>query len=335
MKKILSQLIAVVMSVSVLGAIPVSAEYADSAVVSKEENGIVCSFFTYFLDLFNISFAADSEKEAVQEEIIDQKYINELVSEGVIEVSLNREGRLGTIIGKFTDKTVDSPETAASVLNSASSLFGRNFHADVQDISAEQDGDEVFYRYSPTVNGIPVSGSQIIISAKNGEVTGLHSTYNSVIEDMELGDPITADEAIKIACYDLFCVQNLSEIVDMLAEKSELPRERVIGILYESLSVDAHLEISDARRDPKLTWVVTLEKNNVNDYDENFEYDDDEYLEIVLTDNDFVYEDEIVYTGINIVYYYVKYFSIYYEYTIYACGENAGEFLYIDDGVEE
>ncbi len=264
-----------------------------------------------------ISVVVDDKDDVVlpdlNTDVIDLGYIEDLIYADMIDVIQNQNGDIRTIDGKFTNKIVNSPEDAVWVLNAASSLFGSRFHADATNISVNQNGEEVFYRYTPIINGISVSGSQIIISTKNGEVTGLFSTYNNAIESITLAYQITSTEAIDVACDNLFF--QYSELIDLLANNSGLSKEEVIDILYDSLKVNCSPEISfDWQDNPILTWVITL-------------------------DNDYIFDDENenFYVDLEDIYDYGKYMleGVHYEYYIYANGENAGNILYIDDGNDD
>ena len=128
-----------------------------------------------------------------------------LQEEGKISYTLNDDGLSPrTIEGRFTDKKVSSASDAAAVLNEASSLFDsyidangnkvtKPFDAKPEEIVKQtplSDGKEgsglAFYRYCPKKDGIPVVGSQVILSCDpNGNVTGLMNAYDNEFNSLE------------------------------------------------------------------------------------------------------------------------------------------------------
>lgn len=123
----------------------------------------------------------------LDDDIIDFGDIETLLSDGIIDVIFDDNGAICVINGKFTDRKVNSAESAAEVLNAASSLFGDGFNADaenitVQTINTGSNNQESFYRYTPMIDGIPALGSQIIISTDSSDnVSGLFSSYVDTI----------------------------------------------------------------------------------------------------------------------------------------------------------
>jgi Zn-dependent metalloprotease len=136
---------------------------------------------------------------------IDFNDIEDLISAGMVEVIQNEFGDLRVIDGTFTSEIVNSENDAANLLNNIAGLFGGSLKVDPSAITSQSlyetsSGVKHFYKYSPSVNGIPVLGNQIIIpTANNGQVTGLFSTYNSEISKVNTTEDIDYNQAEAIA----------------------------------------------------------------------------------------------------------------------------------------
>lgn len=253
----------------------------------------------------------ETEPAVSEPDTIGVQYINNLFYSGDIDVIWNGNGSIGTITGKFTDKTVTSAEDAAELLNSMSALFGSNFHAEALNFSVQEYDTETIYRYSPTVNGAAVSGHQIVLSVTGGEVTYLASTYDSFIESVCTEFEMTGEEAEKTAVSHLLKLNE--EFIEALSEESGLPSEEVTDILLDALEIRTEAVITEIpQEEPRLMWSVWLTAKYM--YEDNG--DVDEYC-----DWDDIYD-------------YGKYMWSYLSSTYYigANGDGAGEILYIDNG---
>lgn len=101
---------------------------------------------------------------------------------------------------------VQDADGAETFLNELSDQFGEHFSAKngtftVQSISDETLGERNFYCYSPMIDGIPVVGSQIILSVdQSGIVTDLISSYNDAIYEVDLSPVLSIEEVEEIVC---------------------------------------------------------------------------------------------------------------------------------------
>lgn len=192
---------------------------------------------------------------------IDLGYIEDLIAVNQIEVNFDENSQVRAIDGKFTNKPLNSAEDAAAILNCAHTLFGDNFHADAEDIEVQTNEDETFYRYTPSVNGVAAPGSQIIISAKDGEVTGLTSSYKKATETMNTTPAISSEEAVNVAFESLFA--EYPEYVSAVVEASGLTEDEVKEIFKNSFEVTAVTSIiPTANMQQTLIWQVKLVNNN-------------------------------------------------------------------------
>ena len=243
---------------------------------------------------------------------IDIQDINNMIYSGNIEVTRDGKGMIRAISGKFTDKTVTSAEDAAELLNSMSTLFGDAFHADASDFTVQDYDTETVYRYSPTVNSVSVAGSQIVLSVSGGEVTYLSNTYDSRIESVCTELTVDGDEAENIAVGYLF--ESRERLIDNLAEEAGVSIEEVTDILLDALEIRTEAVITEiSQEEPRLMWSVLL----TGKYQFEDNGDDEEYCDW------------------NDIYDYGKYMwsALSSKYYICANGDEAGEILYIDDGM--
>lgn len=265
-----------------------------------------------------VSIVVDDEEDVILPDlntnVIDLGYIEDLIFAGMIDVIQDNDGKIRAIDGKFTNKTVNSKEDIVWILNAASTLFGERFSVSNSNISVRQYENEYIYRYSPQINGIPVDGSEIVIFVKNGEVTGLFSTYDNLIEKVNVVSQISDEEAYEITCNYFF--STISNIIGSLVAESGLSEEEVIKILRDSLTFNSRQIIYiNYESAPELAWEVSF-KN--------------EYLFEDTGDGEFNIDFDDIYD-------YGKYIlsSIHYTYYIKANENNAGEIVYIDDGICE
>lgn len=241
---------------------------------------------------------------------IDLGYIEKLISSGLITANFDENSVVRAIDGKFTNKPLNSAEDAADILNCARTLFGNQFSADSTNITVQTAGDQIYYRLSATLNGVPVLGSQVILSAKDGEVTGLFNTYKKNAEGIDTIATITEDVAIETVYDDIFTTY--SSQVDAVVEYSGLTRNEVLEVFRASFTITPILVVCTNDTTPLLTWLIEIVNDN-NNYDE-----EDEEIEIDYTDiNDY---GKYLFNFINRQYY------------IQANGQNAGNIIRINNG---
>lgn len=214
----------------------------------------------------------------LNDEIIDLGDITELISQGTIEVIFDDNGDIRTIEGQFTNQKVETIQDASAVLNAASSLFGSGFHASPSEIAAQtvegnaDADDEHFFRYSPTVNGIPVLGSQIVLSTdENGNVTGLHSAYHDRILSVDTNAEITPAEAEDAAVGALMGSEPIQALISEYSSKLSRPADELEQELETALRQNASIPqlmvyAVDNNEAPALVYEVTLSDTSFSVY---------------------------------------------------------------------
>lgn len=204
-------------------------------------------------------------QDNLEDDIIDLGDIENLISDGLIEVIYGENGDIRIIDGPFTDKEVTSVEDAAEILNLASSLFGDEFYADAEDITWQNVGEnteeeEYFYRFAPAINGIMVLGSQIILSTDgDGSVTGLFSTFDEDIYDVDFTADITSDAATAVAISQVMAQEDVRDFLENLPDYTE-NSETILATFEATLSAETTLMIYAADNDtkPVLVYAVTV-----------------------------------------------------------------------------
>ncbi|BBZ67931.1 hypothetical protein MINS_33600 [Mycolicibacterium insubricum] len=165
-----------------------------------------------------------------------------------VNVTLRDDGSVHVIDGTFTDETVTSNEDAARVLNQLAPVLGASDgFASAGDITVSRAG-QTYYRLSPTVNGVPVQGSQVIlVTDRDGTVTGVFNYYDPRVADVDVTPNARMDQPFEV-------VEAVGRA--MLSSPSGLA---LLPSLVLS-PVDRQLVIYDLDPDapPRLAWRVTV-----------------------------------------------------------------------------
>lgn len=202
----------------------------------------------------------------LNDDIIDRGDIEILSEEGIIDVEYDEKGRPVAIDGEFSDNTILSKEDASDVLNSANSLFGNGFFCSTSDISLQTIEDntekmESFYRFSPSINGIPVLGSQIIISTdNNGKITGLLNSYDSRIENINTNSVISIKEAESIAVNQMINDETVNNFLGEIEKRSSQDYDEIVEQFKSELNITTELIILalGEEKEPELVYAVTI-----------------------------------------------------------------------------
>lgn len=253
---------------SLTNVIPSNSSVTFSFTGSKDAGSEVA--LTDFI-LTEIIISNEPERpERPDDGIIDQGDIEELIALGQIEVIRGEDGSFRVIDGTFTNHLVNSTSDAATILNSASSLFGDKFHSDASEIAAqslESDGEagkEIVYRYSPLVSGVPVLGCQIVlITDGSGIVKSLFNTYNNKINSVSTNPTISEQAAETTATDKLLANESITNFLQKVTDKSGSDYNTVKNEFLSMLTIDTQLlvyAVSD-KSSPALAWAVSLNTN--------------------------------------------------------------------------
>jgi Zn-dependent metalloprotease len=221
---------------------------------------------------------------------IDPGDIENMIAADLIEVIQGEDGSYRVVDGTFTSAIVSSESDAVSVLNNASTLFGNNFLADVSDISVQSvdgglESGESFYRFSPSVNGVPVLGSQIILSANgDGIAQGLFSTYDDRINNVDTEPSLYFDTASEV--QETVEEALRSEVLSAGEVSAELLDAFMDSLLFESSLV---VYASDEKVVPFLAWRVLVNSIPDENQDDTLAYSELDGGNLVFPDVSLVY----------------------------------------------
>ena len=198
--------------------------------------------------------------------IVDIGAIENLIARGTVEVIQDEFGNYRVIDGAFIALPVESEEEAAAALNASAGLFKNNFRADSQNITVQSvdtggQDESHFYRYSSTVNDIPVLGSEIILTTnKNGIVRGMFSSYNDQLNSVNTYPTITSEQAADFALSAYVASPEVAENLDAVAAEYSLNRATLETEFLSSLETEGELMVyaDDVGITPALVWAVSI-----------------------------------------------------------------------------
>ncbi|MCD8019458.1 MAG: InlB B-repeat-containing protein [Clostridiales bacterium] len=214
-----------------------------------------------------------SENDNLYDDIIDLGDLENLESQGLIEVAYAEDGSVSAIEGSFTDDTVNSAQDAADLLNKSSSLFGDDMEASADDITVQtiesDDSSECFYKYSPEIDDVSVLGSQIVIATdENGEVSGLTSTYDEAIESVDTSADITEDVAQENAVNALLEEDDISTFLNQFVSDDVTEDEVESAFLGElHFSVSKLIYAASDSLTPFLAYAVHITTDEAEEED--------------------------------------------------------------------
>ena len=210
----------------------------------------------------NIKLIAEwSEKEIdnLADDIVDKGDLQYLYDKGVIDVSYGKDGSVEDINGKFTDEKIYDEDDALDYMKENTS-FLNGFSDCSSDVFSQSTDDESYYRMTPEVKGIPVLGSQVILSTDDsGTVTGLTSSFESKITDVSTYTDISEDEAIEEALYEVMNSEMVDSYITANLDDGE-EYQTLYDDFYDALEATAELIIyaADDTDKPRLVYKVDV-----------------------------------------------------------------------------
>ncbi|MDR2087885.1 MAG: M4 family metallopeptidase [Clostridiales Family XIII bacterium] len=209
---------------------------------------------------------APTGPDNLEDGVIDLGDIEELISDGTVEIIQSDNAAIRMIDGTFTSQPVHSVSDAAAVLNSAAPLFGESFSASEEDIVLQSidsglDSEEHFYRYTPTVEGIPVLGGQMVLVADgNGVVQSLFSSYDSRISDVDTTPTISEDTATGAAISALLSDAEITQFLGKVVSSSSVAPDAAAAAFKATLTTSGALMIYAVLEDevPVLAYAITV-----------------------------------------------------------------------------
>gem|GEM_PF-4629557 len=192
---------------------------------------------------------------------LDAAELEALADIGDILLSQSADGTVRSINGSFTSTRVMTSADASEVLNGIAELLGAPAEfADEADItvrSVVQASDEVgqvatvYYRLRPSLNGVPVLGSEVVLVTNgDGQVTGVFSYYDNRSESIDT-TPATGFDTGSVAESIAF---------DALVTTLDLDDDAVASLL-SSLAIRSDLVVYALDPEgvaPQLAWRVWM-----------------------------------------------------------------------------
>lgn len=178
--------------------------------------------------------------------------LRNLASTGHLDVGRNAAGKVRNIDGTFTVDTVTDAVSAAALLNRISILLGvpTGFAKAGEITMSTNDFGTVSYRLNPTVNGLRVLGSELVLTTDGtGMVTSLISNYDT---------DITGVNTVPIGTVDR--VSKVIELIkaDLVSDLGGNPSQATKDAFFATLHYDTELVIyhEDLNNKPRLAWRV-------------------------------------------------------------------------------
>ena len=180
--------------------------------------------------------------------------LRNLASTGHVDVGRNAAGKIRNIDGTFTVDTVTDAASATALLNRISTLLGvpTGFAVAGEITVSANDFGSVFYRLNPTVNGLRVLGSELVLATDStGTVTSLVSNYDAAITGVSTVPIGTADRATKVI-----------ELIkaDLVSDLGGNPSQATKDAFFATLHYDTELVIyhEDLNNEAQLAWRVDV-----------------------------------------------------------------------------
>lgn len=180
--------------------------------------------------------------------------LRNLASTGYVDVGRNAAGKVRNIDGTFTVDTVTDAASAAALLNRISTLLGvpTGFAKAGEITVSTNDFGTVSYRLNPTVNGLRVLGSELVLTTDStGTVTSLISNYDPAITTVNTVPIGSVDRASKV--IDLIKA-------DLVSDLGGNPSQATKDAFFATLHFDTELVIyhEDLNNAPQLAWRVNV-----------------------------------------------------------------------------
>ena len=224
---------------------------------------------------------------------IDHDQLERLLYAEYIEVIQNEDTTVRAIDGNFTTKTVHNSEDAIIVFEQLAPVllpYGEqhsslNLKPDDIEISSVGEGnfEEKFFRLYPTINGIKVFGSELILAVNNdGVVHGFFTSFDNRISSVNTTPSITGEEAEQAVINDLINELNIT----LTSPSSSVAEDNISYIIRDYLEIGSSLFIDslDRERGPILAWLVTVNNKFTYGYEENDETESS-YAALSVGDN--------------------------------------------------
>ena len=253
-----------------------------------ESDGETFDFSTPIDKDYNlIAFWIEQENGAdnLEDATVDMGDLQHLTDNGTIDVSYGESGAVESIDGTFTDIKVTSVDDAIELMTDYVN-FLKGFDAEECEVTESEVGDETYYRFLPSVDGIPVLGKQVILSAETGDgtVTGLTSSFDMRVYNVDTYDEIDEEAAVEAAIDYVMEQDSIQRFIQSSLEANgQLDEDELSASVRDQLMVLADLVIIAEGRDEDARLVYKVDISGpaieVEDEDSGADLDDGSGLE--------------------------------------------------------
>lgn len=187
--------------------------------------------------------------------------IEELTSRGGIAVTTDDGGAVSVIEGRFTDELVINAADAAVVLNGLAPVFGASSNfvdqsAITSSTAGAGDSAEHFYRFTETIGGITVIGSEVIlVTDALGRVTSVFNYYRGVGEAFDVTPDSSIDEDVEVrlvAAKAYLGAAGQPDDLETLLARSAFTNELIVYALTDDVA-------------PRLAWRAVVRLPDTGD----------------------------------------------------------------------
>lgn len=187
--------------------------------------------------------------------------LGELAARTDVEITTDSRGAVSVIEGRFTDRLVTGADDAAAVLNAMAPALGAA--AGFADPSAITFADagvgssvENFYRFSESIGGIKVLGSEVIlVTDADGAVTSLFNNYVGLAENFDVTPDASVDTDAEL------------QVIAGNAYLGAAADREVLGSLLAQGTFTNQLVVYaiDDDQEPSLMWRVVMQLPDTGD----------------------------------------------------------------------
>ncbi|WP_144418379.1 M4 family metallopeptidase [Mycobacterium sp. EPa45] len=191
---------------------------------------------------------------------LDTTVLQQLAATGAALVSENSDGTVRAIDGTFSGQLVHNATDAAGVFNALAAVLGAPpgfATADAitsQQVSgADATSTGVYYRLRPSINGVPVAGSTVILVANgNGTVTSIFNGLSQQVSSADTTPLIDSTAATTVATAAIIATAS--------TQANGTIDPQLLAQFQASLTSDSHLVIYDldSGAPPQLAWQVDI-----------------------------------------------------------------------------
>ncbi|CAN5259433.1 hypothetical protein BH09ACT8_BH09ACT8_56740 [soil metagenome] len=189
--------------------------------------------------------------------VLDLADLDTLASLGAVGVAEDADGIITAIVGAFTNDHVTNAADALAELNRLAGVLGAggSFTGDIDSQTTAFGAgatEETYYRLTQLLNGVPVLGSQVILTAlADGTATGVFSGINSAI----YGVNTTANQSIDESAEVIAAATQI-----LLGSMEEPPTGDQLTAFVDGLTFDQKLVVYalDPEVAPTLAWWVNV-----------------------------------------------------------------------------